>query len=42
VAVPTACSLAIGVTAAGCLLLFFYADAVYAMVSLFAGGNHGE
>jgi multicomponent Na+:H+ antiporter subunit D len=39
---PLSCLLAIGFTALGCVGLFFYADALYAVARLLtAGGYHG-
>jgi len=39
---PLACRLAIGLTAGGCILLFVYADTLYALAGLLtAGGVHG-
>ena len=39
---PLACLLAIGMTALGCVGLFFYADALYAIARLLTpGGGHG-
>jgi multicomponent Na+:H+ antiporter subunit D len=39
---PLACRLAIGLTAGGCVLLFVYADTLYAVARLLAaGGPHG-
>ena len=39
---PTACLLAIGITALGCVGLFFYADSLHAVAQLLTGENsHG-